>query len=107
MPQITVYTLIQDGDHLRSCKHNWTLRERGVDFDDAEEVFAGRIFEQEDDRRDYDETRVITIGFIRSRMVVVVWTPRGSSRHVISMRKANEREKARYGQEFETDRQRP
>jgi uncharacterized DUF497 family protein len=29
-------------------------------------------------------------------MVIVVWTPRGEARHVMSMRKANEREKARY-----------
>jgi uncharacterized DUF497 family protein len=87
------------------AKRDWTLRERGLDFDDAEEVFAGRIFEQEDDRRDYGETRVITIGFLRSRMVVLVWTPRGSDTHVISMRKANEREKARYSQESKSDRQ--
>jgi uncharacterized DUF497 family protein len=29
-------------------------------------------------------------------MVVVVWTQRGEARHVISMRKANDREQARY-----------
>jgi uncharacterized DUF497 family protein len=86
------------------AKRAWTLQERGLDFDDAEEFFAGRVFEQEDNRRDYGETRVVTIGFLRSRMVVLVWTPRGSDRHVISMRKANEREKARYGQEFESNR---
>jgi uncharacterized DUF497 family protein len=31
-------------------------------------------------------------------MVIVVWTPRADARHVISMRKANDREKARFGQ---------
>jgi uncharacterized DUF497 family protein len=31
-------------------------------------------------------------------MVVVVWTQRGEARHIISMRKANEREQAKYGQ---------
>ncbi len=87
------------------AKRAWTLRERRLDFEDAKEVFAGRAFEQEDDRRDYGEIRVITIGFLRDRMVVLVWTPRGSDRHIISMRKANEREKARYSREFETNRQ--
>jgi uncharacterized DUF497 family protein len=29
-------------------------------------------------------------------MVIVIWTPRGDARHVISMRKANDREEARY-----------
>jgi uncharacterized DUF497 family protein len=31
-----------------------------------------------------------------TRLVVVVWTPRGEVRRIISMRKANEREKALY-----------
>jgi uncharacterized protein len=86
------------------AKHDWTLCERGLDFEDAAEVFAGRVYQRQDDRFDYGETRLITIGFLRGRMVVVVWTSRGGNRHVISMRKANEREKARYGQYFETDR---
>jgi uncharacterized protein len=83
------------------AKRDRTLRERGLDFEDAEAVFAGRVLEREDDRRNYGEVRIITIGFLRDRMVVLVWTRRGNDRHMISMRKANEREKARYGQEFE------
>jgi uncharacterized DUF497 family protein len=31
-------------------------------------------------------------------MVVMVWTPRGEARRIISMRKANEREQARHAQ---------
>jgi uncharacterized DUF497 family protein len=87
------------------AKRDRTLRERGLDLDDAEKVFAGRVFEQEDDRRNYGEIRIVTAGHLQKRMVVIVWTPRGNVRHIISMRKANEREKARYGQEFEKDRQ--
>jgi uncharacterized DUF497 family protein len=34
-------------------------------------------------------------------MVIVVWTPRGNGRHVFSMRKANDREKARFGKRLE------
>jgi uncharacterized DUF497 family protein len=30
-------------------------------------------------------------------MVVLVWTPRGADRRVISLRKANDREQAAYG----------
>jgi uncharacterized DUF497 family protein len=33
-------------------------------------------------------------------MVMVVWTPRDEARHVISMRKCNEREKAIYQKRF-------
>ncbi|WP_455406788.1 BrnT family toxin [Rhodopseudomonas parapalustris] len=54
-----------------------------------------------DNRRNYGEERIITIGKLLGRMVIVVWTPRGEARHVISMRKANDREKARFEQRLE------
>lgn len=78
------------------AKREWTLRERGLDFLDAAAVFEGPNFRWEDDRFDYAEVRIVTIGMLRGRMVVVVWTQRGTTRHVISMRKANDREQARY-----------
>ena len=78
-----------------------TLAERGLDFEDAAEVFLGDTLDFADDRRDYGELRVLTVGHLRGRMVIVIWTPRGSARHVISMRKANAREKARFGKRFE------
>jgi uncharacterized protein len=94
---------MSNGDHpTHPAKRERTLRARGLDFEDAAEVFAGRVYQRPDDRRDYGETRLITIGLLRGRMVVVVWTPRGSNRHVIPMRKANEREKARYGQNLQS-----
>ncbi len=77
-------------------KRDATLVNRGLDFADAREVFAGPVFERVDDRFDYGEIRYVTIGLLRARMVVLVWTPRGADRHVISMRKANDREQARY-----------
>jgi uncharacterized DUF497 family protein len=84
-----------------SKKRQWTLQHREVDFVDAEKVFAGSTFDQVDDRRDYGETRIVTAGKLDGRMVIVVWTQRGEVRHVISMRKANDREKARYGDRLE------
>lgn len=72
-----------------------TLIERGLDFKDAELVFAGTTFEVEDKRRNYGETRIICFGVLSGRIVVVGYTPRGADRHVFSMRKANDREKAR------------
>lgn len=78
------------------AKRNATFANRGLDFAEAEEVFSGPVFEQRDERFDYGELRYITVGFLRARMVVVVWTPHGAVRHIISMRKANDREQARY-----------
>lgn len=59
--------------------------------------FNGHHFTAEDTREDYAEPRFITVGTIDGRMVVMVWTPRGEARRIISMRKANEREITRYG----------
>jgi uncharacterized protein len=79
-------------------KRTRTLQCRGLDFADAVEVFSGTTLDLIDDRKDYGETRVITVGHLRGRMVIVVWTERSDVRHVISMRKANDREKKRFGQ---------
>lgn len=78
------------------AKRDETLAERGLDFADAERVFAGPQYEFEDARQDYGETRITTIGFLDDRMVVVVWTQRNGDRHVFSMRKANDREQRKY-----------
>jgi uncharacterized protein len=72
-----------------------TLTERGLDFADAVLIFAGVTVEIEDTRKNYGEKRVICYGRLAGRVVVVGYTPRGTDRHVFSMRKANEREKAR------------
>jgi uncharacterized DUF497 family protein len=76
-------------------KRDTTLVERGLDFADAPLVFSGVTFEVEDTRKDYGEVRIICFGWLRGRLVVIGYTPRGSARHTFSMRKANEREKAR------------
>jgi uncharacterized DUF497 family protein len=77
-------------------KRDKTLAERGLDFVRAGEVFAGRHFTGEAAREDYSEPRLITVGRLDGRMVILVWTPRGEVRRIISMRKANEREQQRY-----------
>jgi uncharacterized DUF497 family protein len=51
--------------------------------------------EVEDTRKDYGEVRIICYGLLAGRMVVVGYTPRGATRRVFSMRKANAREKVR------------
>jgi len=77
------------------AKREKTWRQRGLDFADAVVVFSGATLEVQDMRQDYGETRIICFGLLAGRMVVVGYTPRGAGRHVFSMRKANDREKAR------------
>jgi hypothetical protein len=74
-------------------KRDKTLQERSIDFAGAAEVFAGPTLTEQDTRFYYGESRFITLGFLATRPVVLVWTPRGVSRRIISMRYANEREK--------------
>ncbi len=83
------------------AKRARTLAERGLDFEDASAIFEGITVEIEDLRKDYGESRIICYGLLQGRIVVVGYTPRGPVRHIFSMRKANDREKARLAPYFE------
>jgi uncharacterized DUF497 family protein len=83
------------------AKRAKTLAERGLDFEDAAIVFHGTTVEIEDTRRNYGETRIICYGLLSGRLVVIGYTARGATRHVFSMRKANDREKALLAPYFE------
>ena len=77
------------------AKRATTLLNRGLDFADAGTVFAGEVATRPDDRQDYGEDRFITAGHLAGRLVVLVWTPRGNARHIISMRYAHAKEERR------------
>ena len=80
-------------DHVKRDK---TLLEHGLDFARAVEVFDVLHFTCQDKRMDYEEDRFITVGWLDDDMIVMVWSPRGEVRRIISMRKANDREKTLY-----------
>lgn len=82
------------------AKRDKTLSERGLDFEDAVEVFQGLTVEVEDARKDYGERRILCFGLLAGRLVVVGYTPRGTVRHIFSMRKANDREQTRLAPYF-------
>jgi uncharacterized DUF497 family protein len=73
-------------------KRSKTLDERGLDFEDAIYVFEDPLSEVEDKRKDYRERRVVCYGYLDRRLLVVCYTERHGVRHIISMRKANDRE---------------
>lgn len=83
------------------AKREKTLAERELDFEDAPEIFAGITLTLEDDRQDYGEVRYQTYGRLGERLVMLIWTERDGARHIISMRKCNEREQARYGEQLD------
>ncbi|GAB0119083.1 BrnT family toxin [Acidisoma sp. 7E03] len=53
-------------------KRDRTLAERGLDFAEAEQLLAGEVLTRRDDRFDYGESRFISAGYLRGRMVVMV-----------------------------------
>ncbi|WP_232824241.1 BrnT family toxin [Blastomonas sp. UPD001] len=56
----------------------------------------GPTFTQEDTRHDYPESRFQTYGLLDGRLVMVAWTPVPQGARVISMRKCNDREQAKF-----------
>ncbi len=74
------------------AKRALTRRRRGLDFARAGEVFEGRTATIVDDRFDYGDMRFITAGRRDGRLVVMVWTQRGETRHIISMRHCHAKE---------------
>ena len=82
------------------AKREKALAERGLGFARAREVFEGVTVTTDDNRLDYGEDRRVTVGYLDGRVVVVVWTRRGQARRIISMRKANEREIAKFAQDL-------
>ena len=78
------------------AKREATLRERGLDFAEAGELFAGPSYTVQDERFDYPEPRFLTYGLLHGRLAMAAWTPTSDGIRVISMRKCNEREQARF-----------
>ena len=72
------------------CKQNELLR--GLHFNRALEFCWDTAWIIQDQRHDYGEKRFRAIGFIDNRLHVLVFTPRDMQIHIISLRKANERE---------------
>jgi uncharacterized protein len=81
-------------------KREKALADHGLDFEDALVVFDDLTVEVEDMRKVYGEKRIIGYGLLAGRMVVVGYTPRGTVRHIFSMRKANDREQTRLAPYF-------
>lgn len=88
-------------------KRRTNIRKQGFDFRDAPLVFDGLTLTVLDDREDYGEERLVTLGLLQRTVVVIVHTERPDVIRVISMRKATENEEnyfyAQVGDELEAD----
>lgn len=77
-------------------KNRRNIAERGISFDIAVRFEWDSAWVVEDLRRDYGERRFRALGLIDGRLHALVFTPREVLVHVISLRKANDREIRRY-----------
>lgn len=79
------------------AKNRSNFAKHRVDFADAEQVLTAPSVTFIDNRFDYGELRLITLGLLAGRVVVVAHAPRGEeTTRIISMRKANRREQEIY-----------
>ncbi len=72
------------------------LARHGVDFIIAEDFEWDTAVEAVDGRFDYGEERWIAFGFIHARLYILVYTQRKTVVRLISLRKANKREREFY-----------
>jgi len=72
------------------------LAKHDVDFIDAENFNWASAMETIDDRFNYREERWTALGFIGYRLHVLTYTLRGKNIRLISLRKANKREREYY-----------
>lgn len=79
-----------------AAKNRSNFAKHGLDFADAELVFAGPCVTFVDDRFDYGEERFLTLGLLAGRLVVIAHAPRGEATRIISMRTASRREQKIY-----------
>jgi uncharacterized DUF497 family protein len=76
------------------CQAN--LAKHGVDLALAAEFDFDTALLKVDIRKSYGELRHVAIGYIYGRLHVMVFTKRGQTVRVISLRKANQREERAY-----------
>lgn len=77
-------------------KRKKALRERQMDFADVARFDDLGLETIEDLRFDYGEQRFITYGYLDGRLCIYCWTWRGPKVRIISLRKANDRERKGY-----------
>jgi len=78
------------------AKNTGNILRRGLPFDLVALFDWDTTTIEQDARRDYGEVRFQATGWIGQRLHVVIFTMRGNVARIISLRKANKRERKRY-----------
>lgn len=78
-------------------KRTVNIEKHGIDFAAIHDFDWDSATIFTDERKDYGESRFVAYGYIKNRLVVVVYAERSGRKRIISMRKANSREVNSYG----------
>ena len=73
-------------------KRKLNIQKHGIDFEDAKRVFEGISLTFQDNRFDYGEQRLITMGLLYEIVIVIAHTEIDETIRIISMRKATKNE---------------
>ncbi|MBA3415359.1 MAG: BrnT family toxin [Chloroflexia bacterium] len=85
------------------AKDALNIEKHGIAFEDAEDVFADPERLAEDSTKpEFGEERRRAIGRLGPNVVTVVFTDRNGRRRIISARRADKHERARYDERSET-----
>ncbi len=79
-----------------ASKNERNRLERGISFVLVEDFDWRTALIAEDVRKAYPERRYQALGFIGEALHMLVFTPRDGAIHVISLRRANQRERSRH-----------
>ena len=79
-------------------KRRRNLEKHGIDFADVEIIFSQPILVKLDTRRDYQEARWAALGQLKDEVVFLAYTLRGEDVRIISIRRANKKERKIYAQ---------
>ena len=77
-------------------KRNWTRDNRQMDFADVARIDLTTMVTRQDRRQDYGELRYSSFAYLDGTLINFCWTPRQGRIRIISMRKANDRERKAY-----------
>ena len=78
------------------AKSAWNVKERGIPFDHVLEADWSKALIGEDKRKDYGEVRLMAYVPIRERLHVAIYVQQPRVRRIISLRKANAKERKLY-----------
>ena len=78
------------------AKREQVLAARALDMARCGEVFDAFHLTRQDDKHSDVESRFISVGTLGQDVVIVVWTSRAGLRRIITMWKANDREKQNF-----------